>query len=262
MFGLGLMTIGVAIILVACGWFLLKMLWHLIQISGICAYGILDSLYNELFVKQDLKRDGYLQKEMERRRLTQEIEQAKIDKMHNEQVKEQNDKIVYATLQKVRELKAKYPLADEGLFNEYMDSFNTRPLRICKEIAELIKAQHFARLEEKEEHEYQLEDVLLMDKIEEKSQDDIVVTTYQKLNDYIILIHNAKTDIKLLYTTKDIILAKKIVENTLRMQRIKKINLDASVKESLNKEEMNEAVQGAIAQINQYWDRNVKKKEQ
>ena len=66
----------------------------------------------------------------------------------------------------------------------------------------MIKVQHIARLEEKEEHDYQLEDVLLMDKLEEKSQDDIVVTMYQEKNDYIVLIQNVATNVKLLHTTK------------------------------------------------------------
>jgi hypothetical protein len=45
----------------------------------------------------------------------------------------------------------------------------------------------------------------------------------------------------------------------LQKQKIKKINDDAQVKDSLNKEEMNDIVQGAIAQINQYWEATEKK---
>jgi hypothetical protein len=259
MFGLGLMTIGIALIIIAFGYLFFKVAFVALHVFGLCLYSFADYIYNNIFVKHDLEKDGYLEKEKERRRLTKEIEQAKIDKRHNEQTKEQNDKVIYATLQKVRELKAKYPLADESLFNEYMDSFNTRPLRVCQEIADLIKVQHIARLEEKEEHDYQLEDVLLMDKLEEKSQDDIVVTMYQEKNDYIVLIQNVATNVKLLHTTKNIVLAKKIMENTLQKQKIKKINDDAQVKDSLNKEEMNDIVQGAIAQINQYWEATEKK---
>jgi hypothetical protein len=259
MFGLGLMTIGVALIFLAFLYLFFTVACFALRVLGLCTYSFADYIYQNIFVKRDLEKDGYLEKEKERRRLTEEIKQAKINKMHNEQIKEQNDKVVYATLQKVRELKAKYPLADESLFDEYMDSFNTRPLRVCQEIADLIKIQHLARLEEKEEHEYQLEDVLFMNKIEEKTQDDIVVTMYQEKNDYIVLIQNVATNVKLLHTTKNLVLAKKIMENTLQKQKIKKINDDAQVKDSLNKEEMNDIVQGAIAQINQYWEATEKK---
>lgn len=245
LFGLVLVVVGISIL---CA----KYLMWVVKCVGFFMFSMVHYIYHKTFVKSELDKNGFYEKKINEENLAREIEEAKKEKKHNEQVKEEHDKIVYATLQKTRELQAKYSLADKELFDEYMKSLNTKTMKYCDQIVELMKIQHNDRMNQNEARNYSLEEILTMNKIESKTQDDIEATMYQKNNDYAVVIHNMNTNMNVTYVTKDIVLAKRIIVSMMQAQMMKAINYDANVKDSLNSDEMHEIISKAVNDVSGY----------
>jgi len=245
-----LLFIGALIFAIGLGIFFMKIFVWLIKCVGFFLFGAFTFIYMRFFVSSELNENGFLNKKLEEERLAEELKIADEENRYNEQVKEEHDKIIYVTLSKTRELKLKYPLADKELFDDYMNGFNSKPLSYCDNIVNIIKQQHFERLEANRIREYSIEEVLLMEKIDLSKQDVIETALYRNLNDYVILVYNKDTNMKMIYTTKDIILAKKITNSIMTARIVKSINNEMNNKSSLNKEDINDIIEESKNKVN------------
>lgn|SRR5574344_547068 len=249
--GMGLMAIGVGLIAIAFGilaWNVLKMVGAIFFAS---LYNIFNWFYLNVCVRSELEKDGFLRKKQEEKQLAKELEEANKKNLYEAQKKAENDKIIYATMQKTNALRAKYPLADKELFDKYMNSYNSCALCVSNAIAQEIKTQHMQRVTTDASRTYTIDDVKDMIKIEERFQDYIHATMYQNGLDYVVVLENDRTNCKMLHSTNNIVLAKRIIVNAMNMQIMKNVN-SLYNNGSLSQEDMNEAIVNSVNQVNQY----------
>ena len=214
MFSLLLIFIGVVMMGLALAYIFARMGYNIMKCVCKALYGIMSYVLNHVILKTQLKSDGTLQRYQEEKALKEELDRAYKENRYNEQVREKHDKIVYAVLSKVRDLKAKYPLADEHLFDEYRDSFTSVPMETLRKIEEEIKAQHFERSQYTMLGQYTTRDLDSMTPIEsEELKYDttiIKVSLYQDKNNYIVRVENPENYIDETYVTHKILLAKHV----------------------------------------------------
>lgn len=247
---MGLFAIGALILSIGLGILVVRVVWWFISVSGIGVYALITYLFHAIFVRSSLNKDNFLQKQHEAEDLELKLREAEANRLHAEQVKSAQDKIVYATLRKRRELEANYPLADRELFDKYMNGFNTRPLSYCDKVAELIRTQHAERLEATATGQYTLTEVVAMDKVCESQQDSIRVTTYRKAADLVVLVTNEKTEFNTFFVTKDPVLAKRLAVTIVNSQLVKSVSAELADNTTLTRLDVNDAYAKAVADVN------------
>lgn len=138
--GFGLMGIGVVLIILAFFSLLTPILSFLIQMIARLFCMLFGEAYN--FIR--MQSPGVRALKDEKRRQEALAEAKKEEEKRAREIEEIN-KAEYARIKKCENLRKKYPLADEALFQEYLDAYNTRPLIVSRGIAEKIARQHEER---------------------------------------------------------------------------------------------------------------------
>lgn len=247
--GIVLMTIGLFIIIS-------KIVYNLSVGVGKAGYGILSYILNQVILKNQLKSDGTLQRYQEEEALRSALKQADEERRHSEQIKQKHDEIVYAALSKLRELRAHYPLADEELFNQYRDNFNSIPLEYLKRIEDEIRRQHFERAYVKPLGSYTTADLDNLPIIEQETKiydyTTIVVTLYQDKNTYIVRAQNPENYIDEMYVTQNILLAKHVQKRMIAKCQVNWLNRRVHKAAVLNLDDFNDVVSESVQNIDKY----------
>jgi hypothetical protein len=256
MLSLLLIFIGVAMMLVAFVYIASKLVYN----TGIClgkaGYGVMSYILNHLILKRQLQSDGTLQKYQEEQALKEELQKADNERRYDEQLKRKHDEIVYAVLSKLRDLRMRYPLADESLFNQYRDNFNSVPLEVLGKIEEEIKRQHLERAYVKPLGSYKKEDLDNLDIIEQEKKlfdyTSIIVTLYQDKNTYIVRAQNPENYIDEMYVTQNLILAKHVQNKIIAKCQTNWLNRRVQKSAVLNLDDFNDAVGESVRNIDRY----------
>ncbi len=256
MLSLMLIAIGVLMMAIAMIYIIGKLTYN----TGIClgkaGYGIMSYILNHLILKNELKSDGTYQRYQEQENLREELKRADEEKKYNEQIKQKHDEIVYAALSKLRDLRTRYPLADEALFNQYRDNFNSIPLASLAMIEEEIKRQHFERAYIKPIGSYKIEDLAGLDIIEQEKRvfdyTTIIVTLYQDKNTYIIRAQNPENYIDEIYVTQNLILAKHVQKQMIAKCQTNWLNRRVHKSAVLNLDDFNDVVSESVKNVDRY----------
>ena len=246
-FILGLLMV-IAGVLILC-W---KIIWYWIRAVALLIYGVLTYVFHATFMRASLSSGGYLKRRHEAEELDAKLREAEAEQVYRDQLKVEQDRIVFATLQKRRELEAKYPLADRALFDQWMSSFNTKPLVYCDKLVEMIRLQHDQRLEASVVNTYTLTEVLTMDVVEERREGPITVTTYRRGRDLVVLILNKVTEFNTFFVTADPVLAARIASSTINAQLVKSVSAEFNSNTTLSRSDVNEVYSKAVHDVEEF----------
>ena len=125
--GFGMMAIGVIMIILAFTKLFIPILSLLLQIVLSGFFWLTGEINNFLFGQSS---------ENEKKELNPTSQSPEDIKLA---------KLLYVVNRKYEYLKAKYPLADESLFDEFAEAYKNRPLPVSKEIEKKIASQHEKR---------------------------------------------------------------------------------------------------------------------
>ena len=175
---------------------------------------------------------------------------AKIEARKQKALKEANDRLVYSTTKQVNDLKIRYPLADSYLFDEFVTAFTTRTVDEAEQIKSLIKEQHTSRMNENQSfnnnNKYTVEEVVFFDKMDEDSAYDITCTIYKNEADYILLVMNRLTNVKIMYTSKNPVVVKQMMQNMINKDKENanntRIQLERNNKKTLSTADINDII--------------------
>jgi len=212
-----LMAIGAVLVFIA----LFGFFSYAIGIIGMFLLAILRVVCGSLYHTFNKSRisSNVLELDRDKRIAKENAEKAKKEAKKAKSLKEANDRLVYSTTKQVNDLKIRYPLADAYLFDEFVTAFTSRTVKEANQIKELIKEQHNARLQENvsynKDSKYTLDEVVFFDKMDEDSAYDIVCTIYKHQLDYIFLANNKLTDVKVMYTSKNPVVVKQMMQNMI-----------------------------------------------
>ena len=198
---------------------------------------IFDGVYH-LFNRNVMISDDY-RRHMEEQKIAKETaERAKKEARKEKELKEANDRYMYSIKRRVNDLKMKYPLADNTLFDEFVTAYTTRTIQESKDIADMIQKQHETRLKERSFYnkntKYTVDEVLFFNKVDERVSYDMHCTIYKNGADYILLIINTSTNEKTLYVSKNPLVTKRITISVVneRDKREKKFIMDKRRKDN------------------------------
>lgn len=136
-----------------------------------------------------IEAEGYKAKVEQEELLQKELEDAKKSEEMERLARKNRRDIVFATMQQTNELRTKYFLADESLFEEFYNTYNTRALVHSTNLIEKIKAQHFSRLD-RTEYVLDFEDLKKIPCISKEYIDNAVVSVYNNDSEHIVTYEN------------------------------------------------------------------------
>lgn len=208
-FGFMLLVLVIFAGLLRYSYLLIKNIFELI---GVCFYII----YDYIFVIRKDKKTGYYQKQLLRKQLEKESKEKNLEKARRD--------IVIGAMNFVTKMRASYPYADEGLFQEAMREL---PKETCRKTMEdyedLIKDSHNENLENRSfsslSNTYSLVDLEDLDPIEVRSEKPITMTLYQIEDDYVIWVFNSQTNENTLLQSKDYLLIANYMVTILELQQ-------------------------------------------
>ena len=184
--------------------------------------------YSSHSFKEEIESDEEYMSSVRQKQLADALEEARKNNEYENQVRQSMNAAVYAAMKYAGDLQVKYPLADKSLFDQYVNSYNTESMEVVDKIAEKIRNQHLERSAMKSldihANGITFDDVTDMMQIDERHQDDIYVTLYQKNNVFTIMIHNHYTGAKMIYSTLNMVLAHQIMNTVISTQMIKKMH--------------------------------------
>ena len=160
---------------------------------------------------------------------------AKIEARKQKALKEANDRLVYST---------------SYLFDEFVTAFTTRTVDEAEQIKSLIKEQHTSRMNENQSfnnnNKYTVEEVVFFDKMDEDSAYDITCTIYKNEADYILLVMNRLTNVKIMYTSKNPVVVKQMMQNMINKAKENanntRIQLERNNKKTLSTADINDII--------------------
>ena len=128
------------ILFVVCGWIYIFCKLSKFALSNLYQGSI--ELYRYFKVTKPMMESGFIEKKRIEERM---IIEEKIQR--NEQyIKEKQDKTVRAGINKIQELRIKYPSADENLFQLYLQKYPYYLLHELQEIEDRILASHLVNV--------------------------------------------------------------------------------------------------------------------
>ena len=247
-----LITLGFILMAGAAIVFLFNCLNNVISAILKAIYGIMSYIGNQIFLKNKLESDGTLQ----RYQFEQELKKAEKDAENRQKMKNEHDKVVYAILSKIAELKTKYPLADQELFNEYRDNFMNIPVEFLDNIEDKIKKQHFERSQHKTIGDYNKEDLDKYEIIDQTenvyNKSKIKTTLYKDKNNYIVRLENPDNCIDEIFVTPNIILAKHVQHSLIAKCQVNWIHTRLDENAIINLDDFQEVVGNANREYNKY----------
>jgi len=247
-----LITLGFILMAGAAIVFLFNCMNSVITMILKAIYGIMSYIGNQIFLKKKLESDGTLQ----RYQFEQELKKAEQDAKNRQKMKNEHDKVVYAILSKLAELKTRYPLADQKLFNEYRDSFMTVPVEFLDQIEEKIKAQHYERSQYKTIGDYDKNDLDKYEVIDQTenvyNKSKIKTTLYKDKNNYIVRLENPDNCIDEIFVTPNIILAKHVQHSLIAKCQVNWIHTRLDENAIINLDDFQEVVGNANREYNKY----------
>ena len=239
--GIALMFVGVILIIGAFFSLVVPVVSFILSVivRGLC--GLFGDAYNSCMQNQDVREL------IRQERIQKNIERAKKDRANDEQLNAEVNKVVQVAMKKYNELRAKYPLADDDLFNDFLDTYTTRPLQVSREIAEKIKEQHESRLQSNQHKEVRYQDLKHMKKLCEDEEYPITVAIYQDADGfYAVDIKNEVTGMRMAHATNNILIAKRIKAVALNRRRTMNTMRDGANSTSLTRVDVNNIINEVV----------------
>ena len=220
----------VKIILQFIGWtcqFLFEVSTHAYESTAISNSTIVQEQIRKEKLLKDQKNAEYIKKQQE---------------ADEKAYKDEVNAIMYMT----SKLKAKYPLADKELFDDYMLNFSGRTMIKNKELEEKIKNQHNERMLNSAPvtNMYSINQILGLKVVDTNLDLPVSVKTFinpdaENRPDYIVLMYNQNTNEYAWYVTKEMMIAKLI--STKIMSSFNEFN-----KDTFNQDNFNQLVDYAL----------------
>lgn len=212
-----LMLVGIILVGFALFYLLGGIIWGLICVVFAAIRGLFNGAYHLANKRQiDPEYAEYMEMQEKNKQFAKEM-QTRLKKENSQQ--EAYDRLAYSVSKRVNDLKVKYPLADKYLFDEFIDAFTSRTIAESKQIEKQIEMSHNAKLQSTQsynkEKKYELREVKNFNKVSEKSFEEVTVTVHQNGLDYIVVIHNDKTDSDVMYVTQSIVVANQMAINVI-----------------------------------------------
>lgn len=218
---LGILLIGFAIFYLLGG--IMMAVFTCIFVAIRSAFNGLYHISNEKQI--DPKYTRYINDKREKERIAEEAIRCKDE---TDKKREAHDRLIYSVTKRVNDLRVQYPLADEYLFNEFVEAFTSRTIAESNDIAERIKESHNSKLlatgSLNNDNKYSFSEVRNFDKIDEKNYEEITVTTYKNGLDYILVVDNSKTGSHVMYTTRNVLVPDYVSTNIINTCKENYIN--------------------------------------
>jgi len=172
-------------------------------------YEMIFLLFEEIFVFRKQRKNGFLQK----KELSEKIQQEEIKERNNNKVLQEENKILNACLNKVRELRLKYSRADEDLFQKYIKRFPFDSVGDLGLIEQEIIDSHCSKERKNIEKYYSVEELKDLIPIEEYKHVSFVFKVFKIGEDYILYFRDMDSNnIQLFQSQEYKIVFEKMVE--------------------------------------------------
>jgi hypothetical protein len=191
----------------------------LILLGNTIYWGLL-SLFTHYKVDKPLQQSKYYEK----KQMEQKLIEAEKQQKYKEQILSKQNKIIEAGLSVVREMRVRYPYADESLFQTLLKKFPVMSVNEIKEMEDQIKHSHFENeitysLDRFQEHQYTMADINGLAPLEQHTEDPIVMRIYKINCDYVIYIRDIDTNVFYMAQSKDYFAISRMVKNVKELQQ-------------------------------------------
>ena len=173
-----------------------------------------------------LSENGFLKEKQKEEMLIKQKEQYERSEKARKQKEDAYNKEINAVMSMVATLKAKYPLADEELFNRFIFTFSTCSVEQSEELKEEIRKQHEERAKKNvpSNSVYTINDILQLECVDNNYNLPVSVKTFinpetKSGADYIVLFYNCNSNNYFWYTTKEIVIAKALSMKLLKFMQ-------------------------------------------
>lgn len=198
-------------------------IWSFIIMLSKSIYAFLFEGYRyKKITKQVHNSDVYKKRKLEEKILKEEKENK-----HQEQILKQQNKIVKAGLNKVRNLRIRYPFANEELFQYFLKKFPSYSVDDLNIIENNIKKSHIENekiVDKNKKRNYTLNDLDNYEPLEIHRENPLVMKIYKINIDYILYIRDIDTNnIQLLQSKDYLVICTAINEILKKQKKLKKI---------------------------------------
>lgn len=214
----------------------LGVIWLTIKTILDIIYWSIVNLYRYKYVDKPLKEKGFIEQKQFEARLIEAEKQNK----HKDQILNQQNRIMQAALNATRELRVKYPYADEELFQTFLTRFNLYSMDEIKGMENKVRKNHLENevklsINFQPEVQYTLADINGLEAIEERREDPIVMRVYKIGIDYILYVKNIDNNVRYLAQTRDYFVTARMMIKIIEQQSKLKIEKSTMKAEDLNK---------------------------
>lgn len=203
---------------------LLSIIWKLIKgMAEIGWFGMINT-YKYYKVDKPMQESGLLEK----KRMEESLKEAEKQNWHKEQILSHNNRILEAALSKVRDLRIRYPYADENLFQTLLTKFKSMSVSEINDMEIKIRESHFQNevkntLKPIEEKVYTLNDINGLEWLEEHREDPILLRIYKIDSDYLLHVKDIDTNGQQLFQSKDYLAMARVVVKVIEKQKQLKV---------------------------------------
>jgi hypothetical protein len=193
--------------------------------------------YRSKIEKDRLQDDIRIKEERQRKRQKELTDQIAKENERNFQM-ERN--LAYGILNKVNELKFKYPYADIDLFEKYKLEFNNLTITELEQLENKIAKSHFDNINSNKSVRvnYTYKDIEFLNPLETQFEHPIEMKTYRISTDHILVIKNLETKKIFMYQSKNYIsileLCNAVLNEIYRLRNTKQsihtLNIDDIIK--------------------------------
>ncbi|MFW6008234.1 MAG: hypothetical protein ACOCP8_03115 [archaeon] len=234
-----LISIGIGLMFLNFIWELIKFICEMIYIGWFKRHrrkNIIEPLRENETVQRKIMEEKMLEAEEENK--------------HKEQILAKQNRIIEAGLSRTRELRIRFPLANEELFKTYLKKFPTYSIDEIENIEDEIKASHlnneikFTSNPPKKKN-YTLNDLNDKEPLEEYKEKPLIMRIYKINSDYLLYIRDLDRDEVQLLQSKDYLVLSRTIIRILDKQKILK-----RIKSKVKAKEINSIfnnVEGAVS---------------
>lgn len=218
--------LGIALILILIGivvWIWKEICWWTRTIAEFSYWAFMNA-YKYLFVERPLEKSGYL----ERKRMEQEMVNAEKEQRHKEQILNQQNRIIQAGLNNVREFRVRYPYADEYLFDHFLRKFPEASVDEIKEFENKIRESHLKNelrnsIDIQPQITYTMADLNGVEPLEVYREEPLLLKIYKMNCDYLLLIQNLDEQSCQLIQSKDYLVIARLIAKIFEKQKQLKV---------------------------------------